>query len=392
MRPGDPASNPTLDWIESNASKRIDAGLRRSLKPRTADDSILDLAGNDYLGLSQDPRVIEASVAAVRTWGTGSTGSRLVTGTTAAHAELDAALAAHVGAEAGLVFSSGYLANLGAVTALCDAETLVVSDSLNHASLIDAIRLTRARVHVVGHRNVAAVDVALAERREPKAVVITDAVFSVDGDLAPLVRLHKVARAHRAMLLVDEAHSLGVIGTCGVGAVADAGIAGQPDVVQTLTFSKALGGQGGAVIGSHAVIEHVLDSARSFIFDTGLAPASVGGAAKALQIMQAEPDRVEAVRVNTQRLQQIAREVNWESHDADAAVISLIAGHPGVAVRAAKTCAELGVRVGCFRPPSVPDGVSRLRLTSRATLTQADFERTGVALQTAWNQLGEVLA
>ena len=384
--------NLTLEWMAARAQERVKAGLRRSLRVRQADDPMLDLASNDYLGLACDPRVIEAAAEAVRTWGAGSTGSRLVTGTTAAHADLEASLASHVGTESGLVFSSGYLANLGAITSLCDEQTLIVSDSLNHASLIDGVRLTRSRVHIVGHRNVAAVEVALAERREPKAVVVTDAVFSVDGDIAPLARLHQVARAHGAMLVIDEAHSLGVIGDRGEGVAAAAGISGESDVVLTLTFSKSLGGQGGAVMGTRHLTDHVLDTARSFIFDTALAPPCVGSAAKALQVICEEPERVAAVRANAQTLQRIGREVNWQSHDANAAVISLIAGRPEAAVAAAATCAQNGVRVGCFRPPSVPDGVSRLRLTSRATLTPADFERAGVALQAAWNQLPGTLA
>jgi 8-amino-7-oxononanoate synthase len=168
------------------------------------------------------------------------------------------------------VFSSGYLANLGAVTALAGAGSLVVSDAQNHASLVDACRLARGDVVVTAHRDVAAVNRALADRRTEQAVVVTDAVFSVDGDLAPLAELHRTARHHGALLVVDEAHGLGVVGPEGRGAAAAAGIAGEPDVVLTLTLSKSLGAQGGAVLADPVVIEHLVNTARAFIFDTGL--------------------------------------------------------------------------------------------------------------------------
>ena len=235
-------------------------------------------------------RVVEGAIAATRTWGAGSTGSRLVTGTTALHAELEAELAAFLGAPAALVFSSGYLANLGVVTALSGPGALVVSDAANHASLVDACRLARARIAVTPRDDPAAVDALLAARTEERALVVTDSVNSVDGAFAPLRELHAVCRARGALLVVDEAHGLGVVGPGGRGLLAEHGLAGADDVVVTVTLSKALGSQGGAVVGSAAVIAHLVDTARSFIFDTGLAPACVGGALAALRVLRAEPD------------------------------------------------------------------------------------------------------
>jgi 8-amino-7-oxononanoate synthase len=234
-----PEQADPLARLRAATERRAAAGLRRRLRPRSADhDGLLDLASNDYLGLSRDPRVIDGAVRATRHWGTGSTGSRLVTGTTELHAELDDRLAAFVGAPAGLVFSSGYLANLAAVSALSGPGSLVVSDQVNHASIIDACRLSRARVAVAPHRDVAAVERALAGRAEEAAVVVTDAVFSVDGDLAPLAELHAIVRRHGALLVVDEAHAFGVVGGRGRGAAHSAGLAGRPDVVCTVTLSK----------------------------------------------------------------------------------------------------------------------------------------------------------
>src|SRR6185437_12390324 len=237
-----------LAWLEAHAEQRRQAGLRRILRPRPAVATELDLASNDYLGLSQHPDVIEGGVDALRTWGAGATGSRLVTGNTSLHEELESSLAEFVGAAAGLVFSSGYTANLGAVVGLSGPGSLLVSYALSHASLVDACRLSRARVVVTPHRDIDAVDAALAARDEERAVVITESVFSTDGALAPIRELHVVCRRHRSLLIVDEAHGLGVRGAGGRGLLHELGLAGAPDVVMTTTLSKAFGSQGGAVL------------------------------------------------------------------------------------------------------------------------------------------------
>ena len=359
-------------WLDGRERERVDAGLRRTLTPRR--DNVtgeLDLAGNDYLALSRHPDVVAAGVDALRTWGAGSTGSRLVTGSTQLHHELERALAAHTGTEAALVFSSGYAANLGVVTALARPGALVVSDERNHASLVDACRLARADIAVTAHADPAAVAKALAARPAgTPALVVTDSVFSADGDLAPLGALHAVTRAAGAALIVDEAHALGAIGTRGEGAVAAAGLATAPDVVSTVTLSKALGSQGGAVLGPARVIDHLVDTARTFIFDTGLAPASAGSALGALGVLTQEPERV--ARVHTLATRVAAA---FDAPPPAAAVVSIVLGTPERAVAAAAACKAEGVRVGCFRPPSVPEGTSRLRVAVRADLSDADVAR-----------------
>jgi 8-amino-7-oxononanoate synthase len=359
-----------LAWLEAVEQQRRQAGLRRALRPRPAVATELDLASNDYLGLSQHPDVIEGGVDALRTWGAGATGSRLVTGDTMLHGELESALAEFVGAATGLVFSSGYAANLGAVVGLSGPGALLVSDAYSHASLVDACRLSRARVVVTPHRDVDAVDAALAARDEERAVVITESVFSADGALAPVRQLHEVCRRHRALLIVDEAHGLGVRGAGGRGLLHELGLAGAPDVVMTTTLSKALGSQGGAVLATSPVRDHLIDAARPFIFDTGLAPAAVGAALAALRVLSAEPWRPEAVLRHAGTLAQIC-EVSQASQSA---VVSVILGAPEVALAAATACLDAGVRVGCFRPPTVPAGTSRLRLTARASLDADDLE------------------
>lgn len=376
-------------WLDEAREKRRAAGLVRMLYPRPADSALLDLASNDYLGLARHPEVTRAAAAAAERWGAGATGSRLVTGTTELHARLESELAEYCGFEAALVLSSGYAANLAAVTALTGRGSLVVSDAGNHASLIDGCRLSRARTAVVPHSDPEAVhktlDAARAEAdHDGRAVVVSDSVFSVDGDAAPLTAYAAACRAHGAALLVDDAHGLGVLGEGGRGALWAAGLAGDRDVVATMTLSKSLGSQGGAVLGPAKVIEHLVNTARTFIFDTGLAPAAAGGALAALQLLRREPGRAERARAVARELHRRLTAAGLAAVLPDAAVVSVRAPSPEQAVRWAADCRAAGVRVGCFRPPSVPDGISRLRLTARGDLTERQMdEAVGAILSTA---------
>lgn len=368
--------NDPLSWLDETARRRRELGLRRELRPRAAVGTAIDLASNDYLGLVRDPRVVAGAERALRTWGAGSTGSRLVTGSTTEHAALEQELAEFTGFESALVFSSGYTANLAAVTALSGRGSLVVSDAGSHASLVDACRLSRARVVVNEHGNLAQVRQALAARAEERALVVCDSVFSADGDLAPLWELHQVCREHGAVLVVDEAHGIGVRGAGGRGHVHECGLAGQPDVVVTMTLSKSLASQGGAVVAAERVRAHLVDAGRSFIFDTGLNPAAVGAARAALAVLRQEPQRARAVLRRAAQLAQVA----GVAQIPDSAVVSVVLGDPDIAFDAARRCLDLGVHVGCFRPPSVPEGTSRLRLTARATLTDAEVVAVGAVL------------
>ncbi|NNN35001.1 8-amino-7-oxononanoate synthase [Streptomyces sp. S3(2020)] len=361
-------------WIDEQALLRRRAGLVRTLRPRPADSPLLDLASNDYLGLARHPEVTEGAARAARTWGGGSTGSRLVTGTTELHTQLEVELAEYCGFEAALVFSSGYAANLAAVTALAPHGSLIVSDAGNHASLIDGCRLARGTTQVVGHADPEAVRKALRTHEGP-AVVVSDTVFSVDGDAAPLTGLTEACRERGAGLLVDDAHGLGVLGDGGRGAPHAAGLAGADDVVVTVTLSKSLGSQGGAVLGPARVIDHLVNAARTFIFDTGLAPAAAGAALAALRLLRREPARAARAREVAAELHARLTAAGHEAVRPDAAVVSVRAPSPEEAVRWAADCRTAGLAVGCFRPPSVPDGISRLRLTARADLSAAQIER-----------------
>ncbi|MEU9571930.1 8-amino-7-oxononanoate synthase [Streptomyces massasporeus] len=361
-------------WIDEQAELRARAGLVRTLRPRPAESPLLDLASNDYLGLARHPEVTEGAARAARTWGGGATGSRLVTGTTELHTELERELADFCGFEAALVFSSGYAANLAAVTALAPHGSLIVSDAGNHASLIDGCRLARGTTQVVAHAEPGAARKALAGH-EGTAIAVSDTVFSVDGDAAPLAALAEACREHGAGLVVDDAHGLGVLGDGGRGAPQAMGLAGADDVVATVTLSKSLGSQGGAVLGPARVVEHLVNAARTFIFDTGLAPAAAGAALSALRLLRREPERAERARAVAGELHARLTAAGLEAVRPDAAVVSVRAPSPEDAVRWAAQCRAAGLVVGCFRPPSVPDGISRLRLTARADLTAQQIER-----------------
>ncbi|MER5255887.1 8-amino-7-oxononanoate synthase [Streptomyces sp. NPDC002855] len=366
------ASAP-FDWIDEQASLRAQAGLVRTLRPRPADaGGLLDLASNDYLGLARHPEITEGAAAAARRWGGGATGSRLVTGSTELHAELERELAEFCGFEAALVLSSGYAANLAAVTALAPHGSLIVSDAGNHASLIDGCRLARGTTQVVPHADPEAVRKALDGHAGP-AVVVSDTVFSVDGDAASLTELASVCDEFGAGLIVDDAHGLGVLGDGGRGAPQAAELAGTAHTVATVTLSKSFGSQGGAVLGPAKVIDHLVNAARTFIFDTGLAPAAAGAALAALRLLRREPERAARARAVAAELHERLTAEGLSAVRPDAAVVSVRAPSPEAAVRWAADCRGAGLAVGCFRPPSVPDGISRLRLTARADLTGAQI-------------------
>ncbi|HNN48396.1 MAG TPA: 8-amino-7-oxononanoate synthase [Marmoricola sp.] len=361
------------NWLADRAGDRQRHDLVRSLSPLSEQDQAMDLAGNDYLGLSGHPAVIQAAAQAAHTWGTGARASRLVTGTTQLHADLETALAALLAQPAALVFSSGYAANTGLLTTLADAETLIVSDAHIHASLIDGARLSRAQVRVVPHSDVDAVDLALREWTGDRALVLAESIYSVLGDAAPLTGLAQVCANHGALLVVDEAHGVGLRGD-GAGLVRELGLAGHPNVIVTATLSKSLGAQGGAVLGPEVLINDLINTSRPFIYDTGLAPPAAAAALAAIGLL--DPELIDRLH---HRRDQLADRLGVERPAG--AVVSVPMPSPQVALAAQAQCLAAGVKVGCFRPPSVPDGISRLRITTNAGISDEDWARAVAVIE-----------
>jgi len=372
-------SSSWLSSLEDQAAARERAGLRRELHPRPEEDGLVDLAGNDYLGLSSHPEVVAAAMSALKGYGLGATASRLVRGSTEVHAALEIGLATLLGCEAALVYSSGYLANIGAVRALASANSMIASDAHNHASLVDGCRLASAghsgvRTVVYAHADPGSLDAAL-----PAAggVAVTESIFSVHGDLAPLEMLHAVARRHDAVLLVDDAHGVGVVGPAGAGGVAAAGLAGEPDVVTTATLSKGFGGAGGVVAGPRTFIRHLVETSRTFIYDTGLPPSVAAGALAALELIRGESGEVSRAELADRAAAACRRlrDAGFDVSEPAGGILSVSAPGPEEAVAWASACRARGVAVGCFRPPSTPDGESRLRLTINVGVRREDFNR-----------------
>src|SRR5215470_573195 len=294
------------DLFTEDRRRRLAAGLQRSVRPVDgAQDvrvivegrSVLSLCSNNYLGLANHPALIEAAVDAARRYGVGSAASRLISGSMRVHHDLEAKLAAFKRAEACLLFTSGYHANLGVISSLVGDGDAVFSDALNHASIIDGCRLSRAAVHVYPHADMAQLEQQLRAVRARRRLIVTDSVFSMDGDSAPLQAICELAEAHEAMVMVDEAHATGVVGARGAGLVDALGL--EPRVtVQMGTLGKALGTFGAYVAGSRELIDYLVNRARTFIFTTALPPPLIAAAAAALSIVEREPERRTAVRRN----------------------------------------------------------------------------------------------
>lgn len=351
-------------------------GLFRDPHPAPATGA--SFASNDYLGLAD--RSLGTSTA-------GAGASRLIAGEREAHRTTELAFASWLGVEDALLFTSGYAANVGAMSALAGAEDLVVSDALNHASLIDGARLSRAKVVVVPHGRVEAVAGALVDApKHRRAWVLVESYYSMDADGPDLRALREICDARDAALVVDEAHALGVLGPGGRGRCAEAGV--EPDVLVG-TLGKAFGGQGAFVAGSADLRTWLWNRARSFVFSTGLSPASATAALDALYSVQRHPERGEAVLARAARLRgaiaTVARpgvEVGGFGH-----VIPVVVGEPDRAVRLSRLLADAGYAIAPIRPPTVPDGRARIRITVTARHTDEDVERLAVALVDALGRL-----
>jgi 8-amino-7-oxononanoate synthase len=359
-----------LDRLEQESLLREVRSLETAQDPEVVRDGkrLLLFASNNYLGLANDPRVVDAAAAAARRWGVGMGSARLITGGIGLHDELEASLASLKRTQAALVFSSGYLANLGTLSALAGDADAIFSDELNHASIIDGARLSHAEVHVYRHADVSHLDDQLRASSARRKLVVTDTVFSMDGDLAPLPDITAVCEAHDAILMVDEAHATGVVGPGGRGAVAHFGLEGRVPIVMG-TLSKALGSAGGYIAASSDLIAFLRNKARAFIFDTAM-PAPVAAAAHtAVQILLAEPERALCVCSNAARLAD-----GLAVQRPDAAILPIVVGSAEESLRLAETLEAAGILVPAIRPPTVAPGTARLRATVMATHTDAHID------------------
>jgi len=375
-------------WAREELAELGRRGLLRSLEPlaspqgpvvRIGGQSLVNFSSNDYLGLAADPRIARAFAAGLERWGVGAGASRLVVGDTEAHRRLEARLAAFEDTEAVLLFNGGYPANLGLVQALVGRGDLVVSDALDHASLVDGCRLSRAEIAVVPHADVGAFARALAGGGFRRKLVVTDAVFSMDGDLAPLPALAEVCARAGAALLVDEAHATGVLGARGSGLCEATGV--RPDV-RMGTLGKALGGFGAYAATSRAVADLLVNRARSVVFSTTLPPALCEALVVAVDLLEHDPELRPRLWRNVRRFVEGLRRLGLEA-EPRSAIVPVVLGTPERALRASAFLRERGLLAKPIRPPTVPEGTSRLRFALSAAHTEAQIDRALQALEEA---------
>jgi glycine C-acetyltransferase/8-amino-7-oxononanoate synthase len=353
---------------------------------------VLLLCSNNYLGLADHPRVREAAADAAMRWGVGAGASRLVSGTMTVHRRLEERLAAFEGAEACVLFGSGYLANAGVIGALAGQGGVVLSDELNHASIIDGCRLSRAEVVVYRHCDVDHLEWCLRKHgargeEAERPLIVTDSVFSMDGDVAPLTDIAELAQVYGARLVVDEAHATGNLGPGGRGAVAQAGLEDEVDVVVG-TLGKALGSYGAYACASAELVQYLINVARPLIFSTAPPPPSVAGALAALELLQERPHRVQRLRGNARVLRRALAAEGFPVADLEMHIVPLIVGEERAAMRLCQEAIEEGIFAQAIRPPTVPPGTARLRLTAMASHTASELRMAAEALGAIARRLG----
>ncbi|HEY5558718.1 MAG TPA: 8-amino-7-oxononanoate synthase [Steroidobacteraceae bacterium] len=373
------AFGPTLADLDARGLRRQRRTMRRG-DPDTADIVLdgrpcVDFCSNDYLGLASHPQVVEAFIAAARLHGVGARASHLISGHQSEHEALEQELAAWTGRERAILFSTGYMANLGLVAALASRESAVYGDRLNHASLIDGGRLSRAALHHYPHGDVAALEAQLASQESGRALVLTDGVFSMDGDLAPLPALARACARHGAFLAVDDAHGLGVTGETGRGSLEHFGLSAAQVPALVGTLGKAFGSFGAFVAGSTDLVETLVQRARTYIYTTALPPAVAAATRAALAVSIDESWRRERVLALTRRFRELARAAGLPLADSETPIQPILLGSAGAAMQASRALLDQGLFVAAIRPPTVPAGTSRLRITLSAAHRDSDVER-----------------
>ena len=373
----------TLDDLRAQGLYRrlVEIGSAAGPHVQVGGRTVLQFASNNYLGLANDPRVREAAAKALERWGWGAGASRLVAGHTEAHANLEADLAEFKHAEAALVFPTGYMTNLGVVTALVSRGDVVFSDRENHASIVDAVRLSGAQLVRYAHADAGAADLAVRKHgtHSGRRLLVTDTVFSMDGRLAPLAELAETCRRDGCMLVLDEAHATGVLGPTGAGLAEALGLEGGV-TASVGTLSKALGGIGGFVAASREVCDLLVNRARPFIYSTALPAAACEAARAALAIVRTEPERRKRVLGLADALRARLRERGFDAGSGSAPIVPVLVGEPERALALASGLLERDIFCPAIRPPTVPRGTSRLRVSLSAEHTEEDVARLVAAL------------
>jgi len=372
------------DFIAAELQSVKDAGLYRQLHRVEGDQGstlaldgreVINFSSNNYLGIANHPALAAAAKAAIDRYGCGSGASRLISGNMTLHEELEAKLAQFKGTEAALVFNSGFQANVGILSTLAGAGDAILSDALNHASIIDGCRISKAKTLVYRHCDPAALETALQQAAPARRrLIVTETIFSMDGDEAPLAQIVELAEKYDAMVMVDEAHGTGVFGANGAGVVAKLGLA--PRVwIQMGTLGKALGSFGAYVAGSRALCDLLINRCRSFIFTTSLPPAVMAMALAAIELVQSEPQRRDALRQNCQKLKQGLSRLDFKIGISESPILPLIVGDAARCMALSAALLDRGVFAHGIRPPTVPVGTSRLRITVMATHSDAQIDR-----------------
>ncbi|MFW6122868.1 MAG: 8-amino-7-oxononanoate synthase [Thermodesulfobacteriota bacterium] len=364
-----------LENLASQELRRFLTPVKEALpggRVRVGDRVLLNLSSNDYLGLSQDPRLIAAARDAAARWGVGAGASRLVVGHLALHEEVEDRLAAFKGTEAAVIFSTGYMANVGAISALVGSGDTVFCDRLNHASIYDGVKLSGASLARFPHRDLNRLEDLLQKTGSGRRLIVTDSVFSVDGDLAPLQEIVDLKDRYGAWLMVDEAHATGVLGTHGAGLSAALGLTPRVEVHMG-TFSKALGSLGGFVAGNRRLIDYLHNRARSFIYSTAMPPPVLGAIAAALDIVAGEPERRRYLLSEAESFRQTLARAGFDTLGSETQVIPVLVGENVRTLRVAARLRERGLMAVALRPPTVPPGRSRVRFSLSAAHSPEDL-------------------
>ncbi|MGE5175304.1 MAG: glycine C-acetyltransferase [Hyphomicrobiales bacterium] len=392
-----PGTTHPLQFLDDTLDELKAAGLYRSLRVLQGEQKaharfdgrdVINLSSNNYLGLTTHPKLREAALAAVKDLGAGSGSVRTIAGTMELHLTLERRIAAFKKTEAAVVFQSGFTANAGTVSALLGKEDLILSDELNHASIIDGARLSRAAIKVFPHRDTEALRNLLEETSDVKRrLVITDGVFSMDGDIAPLKDIAALAREHGAIMMVDDAHASGVLGRAGRGTIDHFDVHGQVDV-QVGTLSKAIGVLGGYVCGTRSLIDYLYHRARPFLFSTSHPPAVAAACLAAFDVLEQEPERIERLWSNTKRFKAGLTRLGFDTGISETPITPIIVGEADLAMKLSDLAFERGVFAQGIGYPTVAKGKARIRTIVTATHTEAELDRALEILGDAGKRLG----